>query len=81
MENDVSDKEYKEFEDSLSDEDYGFIICGKTGSLKGLWIPQNLEGDSVPETIINICIDYFGIDPEEFADEDTMGEPLTRSIH
>ena len=58
-----------EFEDALEPTDFGFIVCGKTGTLKGLWIPAEMEEMPVPETIVNLCIDYFGIDPAEFDDE------------
>ena len=57
------------FEDALSDEDFGLIICGKTGNLKGLWIPEGMEDDPVPESIIEICCNVFGIDRAEFDDE------------
>ena len=71
-------------EDSLGDDDYGLIICGTTGNLKGLWIPKGSEEDYVPESIVNLCINIFGVDPEEFKyddDDDDMGDPPTDSIH
>lgn len=62
-----NDKEniFVEFEDSLGEDDYGLIVCGKTGTLKGLWIPSGKENDKVPETVVDVCIDYFGINPNE----------------
>lgn len=54
-----------EFGDSLSDTDYGLIICSKTGRLKGLWIPDGQDEDNVPQTVVDLCVDYFGIDPNE----------------
>ena len=27
-----------EFEDALEPTDFGFIVCGETGRLKGLWM-------------------------------------------
>lgn len=71
------------FEDSLGEDDYGLIICGKTGVLKGLWIPEAHEEDEVPESIINMCINVFGVDPEEFYkdEDDDMGDPLTDTLH
>ena len=57
------------FEDSLEDSDYGLIVCGKTGKLKGLWIPSGSDDDEVPDTIVRVCVDIFGIDEEEFNDE------------
>ena len=70
-----------EFGDALEDTDFGLIVCGKTGTLKGLWIPQNLEEEPVPESIYRLCVDYFGIDPAEFDEEDDMGDPLTDTVH
>ena len=58
-----------EFEDALEPTDFGFIVCGKTGRLKGLWIPEEMEEEPVPENIIRMCVEHFGIDPEEFDDE------------
>jgi hypothetical protein len=58
-----------EFEDALEPTDFGFIVCGKTGKLKGLWIPQEMENEPVPDTIINMCIEYFNIDPKEFEND------------
>jgi hypothetical protein len=57
-----------EFEDSLSDTDYGLIICSKTGKLRGLWIPDGMDEDEVPKSIADICIDYFGIDPNNYSE-------------
>lgn len=79
MLNDDNDDETT-FEASISDTDYGLIVCGKTGLLKGLWTPLTIEDKPVPESIVNLCIDYFGVDPAEFED-DGMGDPLTDSIH
>lgn len=59
-----------EFEDALEDTDFGFIVCGKTGRLKGLWIPNEMEDEPVPENIIDMCIEFFGIDPAAFDEED-----------
>lgn len=61
-----------EFEDALDSTDFGLIICSKTGRLKGLWIPEGLEEDPVPEVIVHLCVDYFGIDPSEFDDDNTI---------
>lgn len=54
-----------EFEDSLSNTDYGLIVCGKTGKLRGLWIPEGMDEDIVPKPIADICIEHFGIDPND----------------
>lgn len=52
------------FEETLDDDDWGLII-GNDGSLKGLFIPDGKDDDEVPEAIIQICVDVFGIDPTE----------------
>ena len=56
------------FEEALEDDDWGLII-DKTGKLKGLFIPDSSDGNDVPENIIRMCVEHFGIDPEEFDDE------------
>ena len=63
---DMSTEEDTSFEDALDKGDFGFIVCSVTGKLKGLWIPQEMGDVPVPDTIIRLCVDYFGIDPEEF---------------
>jgi hypothetical protein len=51
------------FEQALESTDFGFIVCSKTGRLKGLWIPDGLEEQPVPLNIVQLCTEYFGIDP------------------
>lgn len=70
-----------EFAESLEDTDYGLIVCGKTGMLKGLWIPKNLDEEYVPESIIKLCVEVFGIDESEFMEDDDLGTPPTGTIH
>lgn len=71
------------FGDTLAENDYGLIVCGKTGALKGLWIPKTHEDDYVPDSIIHLCVNYFGVDPSEFdeEDEDDLGTPPTNTVH
>ena len=59
------DKIGVEFEDALGKNDFGLIICSKTGRLKGLWIPEGQDEDNVPQTIVDVCVNYFGVDPNE----------------
>ena len=68
------------FVESLEEDDYGLIICGKTGELKGLWIPDGSSDDYVPDSIIELCVQFFGIDPAEFED-DGIGQPPTETLH
>lgn len=51
------------FDDALSDSDYGLIVCGKTGKLKGIWVPDGSEDDVIPDTVANLCVHFFGVDP------------------
>lgn len=64
------------FEDALEDTDFGFIVCGVTGKLKGLWIPKEMDELPVPENIIRMCVEHFGIDPAEFDEEESNGKTL-----
>jgi hypothetical protein len=49
------------FEEALTDNDYGLIIS-KDGELKGIFIPDTLEEEEVPTSIVKLCMEYFGID-------------------
>lgn len=71
----MSNDGYVEFEDTLDEDDFGLIICGKTGNLKGLFVPRGKEDELVPETISEICLAVFGIDPNEDEDE-TLGKTI-----
>ena len=57
------------FEEALGDNDWGLII-DKAGRLKGLFIPDGCDEDDVPASIVQLCIDHFGIDKEEFFMQD-----------
>ena len=63
------------FEESLEHDDWGLII-DKNGRLKGLFIPEGCDEDDVPESIIQVCCNQFGINPEEFY-EDSDNENQT----
>jgi hypothetical protein len=71
-----------EFHESLEDTDFGLIICGKTGALKGLWVPKGMDEEPVPESIVRMCVDIFGIDEKEFDYvDDDLGDPPTGTLH
>jgi len=57
------------FEESLGASDWGLIIDSK-GNLKGLFIPDGSSEDDVPESIIQMCITQFNINPDEFGIEE-----------
>lgn len=52
------------FEDSLEKDDWGIII-GKNGELKGMFIPEGEDEADVPEVIVKLCKEYWGIDPTD----------------
>ena len=64
--------EYVKFEDALTEDDYGLIIDGQSGELKGLWMPKGKEDEPIPDTIVDLCIHVFGIDPNDEEDEVTI---------
>lgn len=57
------------FEETLEDDDWGLIV-DNNGRLKGLFIPDGYEEDDIPDAVIQLCIQQFGIDPEEFFGDD-----------
>jgi len=57
------------FEESLGASDWGLIIDSK-GNLKGLFIPDGYTEDDIPESIIHMCVNSFGIGLEEFYGDD-----------
>ena len=57
------------FEESLEASDWGLIIDSK-GNLKGLFIPDGYTEDDIPDSIIEMCVNNFGIGLEEFYGDD-----------
>ena len=51
-----------EFKQSLDTSDYG-LIAGCDGMLKGIWVPETMQGLDIPEGIVDMCVQKFGIDP------------------
>lgn len=58
-----------EFGSTLDEDDYGLIIS-KDGMLKGVWIPETHDDEEIPEVIVELCKNYFGLDPNN--DERTI---------
>lgn len=56
-------KSKMDFESVMGKDDFGLII-GKNGELKGLFVPDSLdeELDFMPETIVAILEDVYGLD-------------------
>jgi len=44
------------------DKDDWALIFSSEGNLKGLYIPVGKEDDEVPESLVRIMEEYFGID-------------------
>jgi hypothetical protein len=57
--------EHITFEKAIEDTDYGLIVCGKTGRLKGIWVPDGNEDAEIPDTVAKLCVHFFGIDPNK----------------
>jgi hypothetical protein len=51
-----------EFRQALADTDYGLIV-GEDGSLKGIWVPETMEEREIPDAVVNLCVQKFGVDP------------------
>jgi|TARA_B110000977_G_scaffold41279_1_gene55539 hypothetical protein len=51
-----------EFRKSLEDTDYGLIV-GADGDLKGIWVPETMEDQDIPDAVVNLCVSKFGINP------------------
>jgi len=56
--------DYMGFEDTLDEDDYGFIL-DKEGRLKGIWVPKGADDEEVPESIVQLLKDHWGIDPND----------------
>ena len=61
--------DYMGFEDSLEEDDFGFILDSE-GRLKGVWIPAHLDDEPVPDAVVEIIKTFFDIDVN---DEDNYG--------
>jgi hypothetical protein len=60
----MTDEENIGLEDAFDDTDFGIIISPE-GDLKGLFIPAGMEDELVPEVIVNILEQYWGITLDE----------------
>lgn len=48
--------------DELVDKEDWAIIISKEGDLKGIYIPEGSDDEFVPESILQIMEEYFGVD-------------------
>ena len=58
--------ESKELFEQLDKDDWAIII-GQDGSLKGVFIPDGKDDDDVPESVVAIMAEFFGVDFDEDA--------------
>lgn len=73
----MSENEPKTLEAQLGEDDWAIII-GKDGNLKGLFIPEGSDEDEVPESIVHIMMDYYGVNfDEEMLDEEETSDGHT----
>jgi hypothetical protein len=56
--------DYMGFENTLEEDDYGFIL-DKEGNLKGIWVPEGMEDEDVPEPIVQLIKEKWGVDPND----------------
>lgn len=47
------------------DQDDWALIIGKDGNLKGMFIPEGSDEDEVPDSIVYIMENYFGMNFDE----------------
>ena len=76
----MSDKELKTLEEQLGEDDWA-LIFGSDGNLKGIFIPEGLDEDVVPESIVHIMEHYFGIDFDEEMSDDSEETSYGKTIH
>jgi hypothetical protein len=74
----MSKEELKTLEEQIGDDDWAIII-GKDGNLKGLFIPAGSDDEDVPESIVAIMSDYYGVDFDEAMDDGD--DPTGQTIH
>lgn len=64
----VNERHSLKFERTLEDNDYGLIIS-QGGMLKGIWVPDHLWNEPFPVSIVKICLENYGFNPNDNEDE------------
>jgi len=64
----MSDEDSKTLQAQLTENDWAIII-GDDGNLKGLFIPEGKDEELVPESIVEIMAEFFGVDFDEEIEE------------
>lgn len=77
----MNDDKKKTLEDQLGQDDWAIVI-DSNGKLKGLFIPDGSDEDEVPEAIIVIMEQYFGMNfEEEHNEDDFWQDDFSETIH
>ena len=71
----MSDEEKQSLYDQIGEDDWALII-GSDGNLKGMFIPEGKDEDEVPESIVYIMENYYGIDFNEDEEESSDGQTI-----
>jgi hypothetical protein len=70
----MNNKEKNSLYDEIDDGDWALII-GSDGNLKGMFIPEGKDEDEVPESIVYIMENYYGIDFSDDEEEESDDNP------
>ena len=77
----MDDDKKNTLEDQLGQDDWAIVI-DSDGKLKGLFIPDGSDEDEVPEAIIVIMEQYFGMNfEEEHNEDDFWQDDFSETIH
>jgi len=64
--------DYMGFTETLEEDDYGLIVA-QDGTIKGIWVPAELEHlETLPESIASLCQIHFGVDPNDDSNYQTL---------
>jgi len=69
----LSNHKFIGFEDNLLDDGYG-IIVSFDGRIKGIWIPDTVKDETIPQAVVDLCVANFGINPN-------TDEELSQTVH
>jgi hypothetical protein len=66
--------------DQMKDDDWAIII-GKDGELRGVFMPEGDDEDEVPEAIVSIMENYYGIDFFDEGDYEYIDDDQPKTFH
>lgn len=67
--------ESKTLDEHLGEDDWAIII-GPDGNLKGMYIPDGHDDEEVPESIVYIMENYFGVNFDDEDEETSDGQTV-----